>query len=218
MTMLVYVHALTGASAPAFTAGGRRIEFIEVGGVHAAIERIKEAPALSEAALRQQHELVIRIAAVLDAVLPARFGSFCDVEELGKILELRREAIRTALELVRGREQMTVRFAGDPLAGRSTAPTAPISGAQYLRNRRDAFASRLPPGLNLLRAAVERAVVSERVEVAEGRMPATVYHLIGRGTAGDYRRLLARIQPRLEGAMAVSGPWPPFAFAPEWLS
>jgi hypothetical protein len=217
--MQVYVHALTGASAPAFTTGGRRIDFIEVAGVHAAIERIDAAPVLSEAALREQHDVVIRIAGVVDAVLPARFGSFCEVEELRRILELRREVIRSALELVRGREQMTVRFSGDPLAGRLTpAPAAPISGAQYLRGRRDAVASRLPPGLNLLRAAVVHAIVSERVEPAQGRMPAAVYHLIERGTAGNYRQTLARIQPRLEGAMAVSGPWPPFAFAPEWLS
>jgi hypothetical protein len=214
---MVYVHALTGAPAPRLVTA-RDIEFIAFGDVFAAIEHVDRAPVLSEAVLREQHDLVMRIAAEVDAVLPARFGSFCDLDELGRVIERRRSEIRDALDLVRGREQMTIRFIGEPAPEPApAAPAAPMSGAQYLRARRDAAAGRLPRGLDVIRHAVAPAVVRERLEAADGRMPAALYHLIPRGSAAAYREALERIDAPLGRALTVSGPWPAFAFAPELL-
>ena len=106
----LYVFALAAGKAGPFSAAGHRIEFVKADAVYAAVERLDERPAVSEAALRTQHDIVARIAAKVDAILPARFGSLVDVEELERVVALRREAIRDALDLVRGRVQMTVRL------------------------------------------------------------------------------------------------------------
>ena len=84
-----YVYALTGAAAPPFRAGHRQIEFVRIGQFHAAIARMAEAPALSEAALQDQHAIVSAIAGKVDALLPARFGAFVDEAELAAIVEWR---------------------------------------------------------------------------------------------------------------------------------
>src|SRR5687768_13585969 len=108
----LYVYALTGTAIVPFVSGGRRLRSVDLDGVYAVTARMDAAPAVSEQALRQQHEAVIRIAARSDAVLPARFGSFVDLDELRRVVAVRRDAIDQALELVRGREQMTVRLFG----------------------------------------------------------------------------------------------------------
>ncbi len=134
--------ALAAGKAGTFSAAGHRIEFVKADAVYAAVERLDERPAVSEAALRAQHDIVARIAAKVDAILPARFGSLVDVEELERVVALRREAIRDALDLVRGRVQMTVRlFDAEAAVPLAHAATAARSGTEYLQARRE-----WPPG------------------------------------------------------------------------
>jgi len=61
-------------------------------------------------------------------------------------------------------------------------------------------------------SAVVRA---ERVEPhEEAGLIASVYHLIDRGASADYRRKVESAS--LDGVrLSLSGPWPPWSFAPE---
>ena len=119
---LVYVFAITRHRAEAFACEGHRIDFIGAAGVAAAIEHIAAPPPLSEASLRVQHEIVLRVAAVVDEILPVRFGAAMELDELHRLLISRKGVIDEALDLVRGRVQMTIR------ARQSTPPprSAPV--------------------------------------------------------------------------------------------
>jgi hypothetical protein len=216
------VFALAGEAAEPFEEAGHRIEFVTCAGLYAAVERIDDRPAVSEAALRAQHDIVAQIASRVDALLPARFGSVVDLDELTRLVTRRRDAIGQALELVRGRVQMTVRLfsaAGPSESGTPSVPPEPVSGTAYLQQRSRAAAPVLPAGVAAIAAAVRGLVVAERAEPGHGRIAATVYHLVERGAVGPYQQALDPSRMGLlSDTIAVSGPWPPFAFAPDiWL-
>lgn len=218
----VYVFALTSEGAAPFQHHGHRIEFIDVGGLYAAVEGVAERPAVSEAALRAQHDIVTRIAGKVDAVLPARFGAVLEKDELEHLVTLRKSAIRDALELVAGRVQMTLRtFADDGGIAQprdvSPLPQSPVSsGTAYLQQRRDASAVGAVTGPALEAAAAAREfVVSERLHCGQGRVQWAMYHLIDRDAIERYK---AAVAPFESATLAVSGPWPPFAFAPDLWS
>jgi hypothetical protein len=211
----VYVYALTGRSAAPFAAHGHRIEFVEFGNVHAAVERSADRPAVSEAALRIQHEIVIRISASVDDALPVRFGARVEEDELGQLVAMRRDVIQRALDLVRGRVQMTVRIRGHEVSEDRTAasPTiAAATGTAYLEARRAAAARPLTPMAMAVAAAVRHLAVSEKVDGPANRTSLTMYHLIDKHRVGDYHDALAPLQ---SSTITVSGPWPAFAFAPD---
>jgi hypothetical protein len=213
----LYVYALSGRSAAPFAVHGHRIEFVECGNVHAAVERSAERPAVSEAALRIQHEIVIRISAAVDDALPVRFGARVEEEELGQLVAMRRDVIQRALDLVRGRVQMTVRIRGQEVPeDRAASPTiAAATGTAYLEARRAAAARPLTPMAMAVAAAVRHLAVSEKGDGPANRTSITMYHLIDKHRVGDYNDALSALQST---TLAVSGPWPAFAFAPDlWL-
>jgi Gas vesicle synthesis protein GvpL/GvpF len=168
-------------------------------------------PQLSPEALRAHEATVRRIADSAVACLPARFGSAsADEAALLETIAARQGDIDEALELVRGREQMTLRVYG-------TLPSVPASGGpgtRYLEERRRANAL---PELAPLRAALSDLVRAERLEPhAEPGLLASVYHLIDRGRSPEYLRAVeaVRIEPL---RLSVSGPWPAWSFTPELL-
>lgn len=210
----LYVYALSGRSAAPFAAHGHHIEFVEFGNVHAVVERSGERPAVSEAALRIQHEIVIRISAAVDDALPVRFGARVEEEELGQLVAMRRDVIQRALDLVRGRVQMTVRIRGQEVSEERVASptTASPTGTAYLEARRAAAARPLTPMAMSVAAAVRYLAVSEKVDGPANRTSITMYHLIDKHRVGDYNDALSVLQ---SSTLAVSGPWPAFAFAPD---
>ena len=210
----VYVFAFTSESAPPQRYAERRIEFVEVAGLHAAIERVAERPSVTEDELRAQHDIVMKIAGVVNAILPVRFGALVETGELETLVSMRRESIREALERVSDRVQMTVRVFG---TGALTSPSiesapTPRSGAAYLEQRR-LQAAGVPTGNA---AAVSRAVrglvAEERTERGQGRVRWTLYHLVDRSALPQYQRTIGAL---VSPTVAVSGPWPPFAFVPD---
>jgi hypothetical protein len=216
----LYVFALSGEKGKPFRAAGHRIEFVEAHGVYAAVERVAGRPEVSEAALRAQHDIVARIAERVDAVLPARFGSLVDEVELGRVTAASQKAIRDALDLVRGRAQMTIRVfdSAAPADAEPVRAGAPATtGTAYLADRRRAAGARpLPPRAAAIAEAVAGLVAAQRTEGAHGRVAAALYHLVDRPRVAAYREALERLQSRqLTGTMTVSGPWPPFAFVPD---
>ncbi len=82
----VYVLALTGDAIAPFTVAGRRVEFVQLSGFYAAIERRAERLLVSESSLRTQHDIVTRLSDRIDAVVPARFGASIEESELRDIL------------------------------------------------------------------------------------------------------------------------------------
>jgi hypothetical protein len=217
----LYVFAFTSTAAPPLRHGSRRIEFIEVAGIHAAVERVTERPAVSEAALRVQHEIVMKIAEAVDAVLPARFGALLDREELEGLVLARLDPIKKALELVSGRVQMTVRVftsgrpAGtyeSPRARRTNGADRPSSGTAYLEQRRREAAGPLTGAAEAISRAASGLIRAERSQRGEGRIEWTLYHLVDRQVVPQYERAM---EPFKSEAVAATGPWPPFAFVPD---
>jgi len=209
----VYVLALTGEAIRPFTIAGRRVEFVQLSGFYAAVERRAERLLVSESSLRTQHDIVTRLSDRIDAVVPARFGMLIEEGEFRDILAARRAVIQEALTLVRGRVQMTVRFreATAPTVVRSRSRDSTVSGTAYLEARRSAQTT-MPPAAGIVTTAVADLVITERAESATARAPAALYHLIDRGTVRQYAEAISRLQ---SVTVNVSGPWPPFAFAPD---
>ncbi len=211
-----YVYALTGSPAPRMRAGGRAIETVRVGPLYAAVARMNGLPPVSEATLAEQHAIVARLFERVDAILPMRFGALVEIAELERFVMLHGGALAAALDLVRGREQMTVRVFGPAVRPRAALGLQTESGAEYLRSRRAAV-EHLPTAAVLVRRAVHGCVVAERTAAGEGRLRATLWHLVDRGKTTAYRSAIARVARRVPPPFEVvtSGPWPPFAFAPD---
>jgi len=214
----LYVFALTDRAARPLRHGRRRIEFIDLAGIHAAVEHVSARPSLSETALRAQHAIVMQIAASVDAILPARFGALLDRKELEALVAMRREPILQALQFVSGRTQMTVRIftsAGTletPHAAAVDARRAAMTGSAYLEQRRREAAAPLSALAVELSGAVRDFVHAERTERGHGRVDGTLYHLIDQRLVSQYRKAIDRLR---SSSVVVTGPWPPFAFVPD---
>ena len=174
---------------------------------------------LSVDALRAHEAAVRRIADATEACLPARFGATSQSDQsLQSELAGRAAELIEALQLVRGREQMTLRVflarghEGAADAAAIMSPTLAGSGTRYLEERRRAGKF---PELDPLRAVLSTVVRAERVERhSEPGLLASVYHLIDKGAAREYARLADTV--KLESLrVLVSGPWPAWSFAPE---
>jgi hypothetical protein len=214
----IYVYALLEERTSAPRVSGHRVEVIDIGGVAVAAERLAEAPALSEAALRDQHRVVVRLAGAAPSILPVRFGSFVERAELERVLRSRAAMLREAFHEVRGKTQMTVRVFG-PVEPAPTRPE-PRSGTEYLRARAASNTPRLSPIARAVSEAVRPLVSAERVDAGRGGVQITLNHLIARGRARRYRSSVdVAVGAEAASSVVVSGPWPPFAFAPDlWSS
>jgi hypothetical protein len=221
-----YVYALLG-EAPRGDAGAglgaEPLRFVPVGGVLAAVGDMAAPPAVSPTTLRAHDAVVRRLAAEVDAILPVRFGTLLDGERaLADAIAGRAPRLREALALVAGREQMTLRVFGEPApAADAEAPTSELGpGARYLearrrQARRDADVPELAP-LRPSLAPLVRAEHAQRHDLPP--LLASVYHLIDRGRAAAYLEAVAAGATALAPTRAsATGPWPPYAFAPEHL-
>ncbi len=184
-------------------------------------------PALTAAALARQDETVRRLADRVPALLPARFGEWLpDARLLAESLAPRSGEIARALILVEGCVQMTLRVFGVPeepgAPGEPGEPDAtPVveepagPGTRYLAARRRAANPGIPE-VAALRAALRPLLRAERIERHEkGQLLATAHDLVRREEAGDYRQIVEAAVGALAGRkVTVSGPWPPYAFAP----
>ena len=166
---------------------------------------------LTETELQRQHDIVRRIAAAVPAMIPARFGALVDEVELSAILRTRHEAIRTTLDHVRDNVQMTLRMRVETVPPRVTVHAPSVSGRDYLSRRREALLPAAPayaePTLKELKPYV-RDVRSK----LDDRGILTLYHLIRRTDVDHYRQTISSVATPL---IAVSGPFAPFAFAPD---
>jgi hypothetical protein len=209
-------------------AQGEPLRYLRAGPLVAAVGEVPARPPLDLPALQAHDALVRALAGRVGAVLPARFASvFADQAACLEALARAGSPLAAALALVRGREQMTLRVSGPARprpAARPRRPAAsgqagprPGPGAAYLEGRRAAAArARAVPELDDLRPALAPLVKAERVEPhATPPLLATVHHLIPRGQAARYRAAVAGGLGRPGLRLSVSGPWAPYAFAPD---
>ena len=219
--MSVYLYAVLGGR-PASGCGqgvcAEPLRLVAVGELVALVGDVPATPEVTAMTLRAQDAVLRRLAAEVDAVLPARFGTLLeDDAALREALARRRAPLAEALGLVAGCEQMTVRVWGDSAA---LAPPPPGSqadgpGTRYLTERRRAHevAHRVPE-IEPLRERLGDLVRAERAE-RHDRPPllATVQHLVPRGTGGRYIAAVDDCRTRLDACrISVTGPWLPYAF------
>lgn len=199
--------------------GRTSLRVVACGSVWVALGDTESVPAPEPEALRRHDAVVRSLAQSSDAILPARFGSVVDDEsELRRLVEPRGAELGAWLELVAGREQMTLRVyareqAPTPTAAQATAaaPDTGGPGTRYLTARRRAGEL---PQIEPLRAALAPLIVAERIERHRtAPLLASVYHLCPRGESALYRTSVRRVSAGLAVRLRISGPWPPYAFA-----
>jgi hypothetical protein len=223
MTAPLYLYAVLGARPARGRWRGLRNEplrFLRAGGLVVAAGRLAAPPTPAAAALRRHDAVVRRLARAVPAVLPMRFGTAVpDTATLARLIEPRAPELRAALGRVEGREQMTLRVFRTAARTRRDEPIPPPRGGRgtrYLAARREAW-RRAAPVVARIRAGLEGLIRDERVEPSESSpLLASVYHLVDRGQSRAYQRAVRNLACRLADIRVVSsGPWAPYAFAPE---
>jgi hypothetical protein len=189
-------------------------------GGFAIVERRADVPPAAFGTLRTHDAVVTRLAAAVPAILPVRFGTLLELEDMEETLADRQPDIVEAFDRVRGRVQFTWRAQA---AGRRGAETRHAKaavqndagpGAEYLR--RAAAKAAPPAAFRAVREKLRPLLAEERYQPATASLPNTLYHLVERGSVSRYRRM-ARTLASASPALRLSGPFPPFAFAPELL-
>ena len=179
---------------------------------------VAAVPAVDAAVLKAQDALVRELHDRSTALLPMRFGmTASDVEALGQAINAR---LLDRLASVKHREQMIVRVVASGASGASGAPGATgalsasgATGTEYLLAR----ARTLQPSeeMRTLAAAAAAVVREVRIEPANRYgVHGSIYHLIERGRAGEYRDAVGSIAASLPTVrVIISGPSPAYAFA-----
>jgi hypothetical protein len=209
----LYVYALAEPSLPArMRVLGRALRVVEIGRVAVIAGSPPVRAGVAAEDVQEQHAMIVELASRTNALLPARYGSTLSQAALTSLILQREDDLVEALTLVRGRSQMTVRVFGAP------EPAAPVgarsSGTAFLESLR-ARARYEPPEVEAIRRAVRRHVAAERVAPGDGGVRATIFHLVPRRSIDAYRRAASSAASALPYRVTVTGPWPPFAFAPE---
>lgn len=201
------------------------LAFRKLPGAFAVVERRADVPPIAFGTLKKHQDVVSRLAKQVPAILPVRFGTLLDATDLDEAIEERVEEIAEAFDLVRGRVQYTWRLAGklkrdasaaSQQVGRAKRETPALSGTQYLREAARAANPPPPPVFRPLQTALVPLAVRQRYQPGTAALPEAVYHLVA---AADIRRYAAAAaelgitSPKL----AMTGPFAPFAFAPEML-
>jgi hypothetical protein len=223
----VYVYALL-SEAPRPDAGAglsaEPLRVVRVGDLVAAVGEMAERPVVSEATLRAHDAVVRRLAGAVDAILPVRFGAVLSESALTDALAARARELTAALALVAGRAQMTLRVLGERAAPAPPAEDGGGSGAgpgaRYLTARRAEWRrTHDAPELAPLRPTLAALVKAERVTRHDAPpLLASVYHLVDRDAVPAYLEAVEGGSAALAPLrVAATGPWPPYAFAPEAL-
>ncbi len=198
---------------------GEPLRFVPCGQVYAAVGEVCEARRIDESSLRGHEQTVRALAARVDSILPARFGSVApDEEALAKLLQSREEELLRALALVAGREQMTLRVYGEVPPTGFGPPDDPSlgPGARYLATKQRQGNDELMAAMAPVRQSLQSLVRAERMERRDTPpLLANCYHLIERGESARYSAALTSGAENLPSLRFVaSGPWPPYAFGP----
>ncbi len=211
---MLYLYAFADRGVEGSGLWSEPVETIELGGLVACAGATTGPPPCEPWALRGHDAVVRQLAVGAEALLPARFGAlFESAADLKTAVGPFVPALAEGLERVRGTEQMTVRVFAEA-ATRALEP-APATGTDYLlglRRRNLDRTARLAP----LRRALAPLSRGECLEPGQAPLVASLHHLVARGGAPAFAAALEAVRADLPGLrVAVSGPWAPYAFAPE---
>ena len=192
----------------------------EVPGGLAVVERRADVPPMEFGTLQKHQAVVARLCERVPAILPVRFGTLLEGEDIEEVLQDRDAEIEEAFGVVRRRVQYTWRKGTketkktrerlrDP---RGEAET----GTEYLIRAARAKTPTPPPAFRAVRSKVAPLVAAERYQPATAQLPASLYHLVDR-TAMERYEVIGEAIAHASPALRMSGPFPPFAFAPEIL-
>jgi len=199
----------------------------EVPGGLAVVERRADVPPMEFGTLQKHQAVVARLCERVPAILPVRFGTLLEGEEIEEVLQERDGEIAEAFSVVRRRVQFTWRRTKDTKEAKETKeqrtkervrdPRGEAeTGTEYLLRAARAKSPTPPPAFRALRSKVAPLVAAERYQPAAAQLPASLYHLVDRSAIERYEVIgeaIAHANPGLR----MSGPFPPFAFAPEIL-
>lgn len=228
MTEILYLYAVAFAdvelAGPLGTGiGDEPLVLVPAGGLAAVAGSLSAAPSPDAETLKRQDAVVRRLAGLFTALLPVRFGeTAADNATLISRLAPREKELTAALQLVRGCVQMTLRVFGEPDPAPEPAPSkAGGPGARYLETRRqEQEALRSLPEIGALSTILRPLLRAERIERrGDGPLLGTAYHLVPREGTAAYLAAVEEARNRIGGRrIAATGPWPPYAFAPEGVS
>ena len=190
-----------------------------VPGGFAVVERRADVPPAEFGSLKRHHDVVARVAARVPAIIPVRFGTLLDDEAIGEALGEREDDVAAAFDEVRHRVQFTWRRGGrrtGPVPRTADRDTGAISGAEYLRRAARASRPTPPAAWRAVRSRLKPLTVGERYQPATPSLPETLYHLVARDSVARYSTMATALA-HADTALTMTGPWPPFAFAPEML-
>jgi hypothetical protein len=222
VTLCVYALVPAGTRPRGRGAADEPLRTIALDRVAAIVGELRRPLTPTPANLARYDAALGRLSAAVPAILPARFGTVVEADELSFILRSRNASLARALRHVRNRVQMTMRIMkgaggrGQAAEGRGrgaggrgrTDKRMEGRGADYLRER--AARARDVPGFDPVRAAVRRWVRDEQVEKRERVV--SIYHLVPRAAAGAYARAARAAAAAAGLRLTVSGPFPPYAF------
>lgn len=180
------------------------------------VERRADVPPVEFGSLRRHQDVVARLATRVPAILPVRFGTLLESDHLEEALQERDEEIAEAFDLVRGRVQFTWRAGGRRSEVGGRRAEAPKSGAAYLRAAARAANPPPPAAFRALRTKLSPMIAEQRYQSATAAIPEALYHLVANKHVTRYAAAAAAVT-KTRPALTVSGPFPPFAFAPEIL-
>jgi microcompartment protein CcmK/EutM len=177
---------------------------------------ITAVPSLDAIALKAQDALVRQLHDRSAALLPMRFGTTtADVDALRRSIDSR---LLDRLAAVTHREQMIVRIVGaegaESAERASSAESAgAVTGTAYLVAR--AKASQPSDEMRAIAESAAAIACDVRLEAANRhRVHGSIYHLIERGKADEYRRAVELAAARLPHVrVVITGPSPAYAFA-----
>ena len=192
-----------------------------IGSILAVVERRADVPPAEFGTLQRHQAVVTDLAARVPAILPVRFGTLMDEDALEEVLGEREEDIADGLDLVRDRVQFTwrrtqVRSTKTEVRSTKRTTATELSGGEYLRQAARAAKPAPPAAWRAIRSKLAPLIASERYQPASAAAPESLYHLVGRTETQKYR-LLADKLASSGSSVHVTGPFPPFAFAPEFL-
>jgi Gas vesicle synthesis protein GvpL/GvpF len=211
---MLYLYALTEHPAVVPSTPG-------LGGSSLAVERLDGIEAVvgvldgdrieaSEDAVLTHARIVDELAALNEAVLPARFGrGYADAEALRTAVAEQEDALRPALERVRGCLELGLRVFSEQTDGDS-----PGSGREYMLDRlgRRRRAERLADEVHAPLAALARA--ETRTVAATPQLLLSAAYLVPREALERFQSALSELESaHPELSLACTGPWPPYSFA-----
>jgi hypothetical protein len=194
---------------------GTTLEVLETSGMAVVYSRVRSLRASPSPELVLEHERVLEAVMEHAPVLPLRFGTRLDsTDQLAEAIAGRRDALRSALDRVRGRVELGVRVV-ERATDQDRSPS-PTSGRDYLMSVAAAHRRKARVADDIHRPLQDLAadsVVRER-SMSPALLVAS-YLVDTRDVDGFHRAAdqLAAAHPDLD--VTVTGPWPPYSFTGE---